>query len=69
VHTDAVFLKNPQLIDLGKQLSAGDTIKQNFSIELLGITLTPGDYRLVKTFLSMDEPFSEISLATKFTVE
>lgn len=68
-HSDAVFLKNPQLKDFGRRLTAGSASAQDFSIEALGITLLPGEYRLVKTFLSLDEPFFEISLAAPFTVE
>lgn len=69
IHSDAVFLNNPQLKDFGSRLSAGGMAEQDFSIDLLGITLLPGEYRLVKTFLSLDEPFFEISLAAPFTVE
>ena len=68
-HSDAVFLKNPHLIDYGYLLKAGSQMQQTFSLDLLGITLPPGEYRLVKTFLSQDEPFYEVSLSSPFTVE
>ena len=69
VHSDAVFLNNPQLKDFGHTLPAGREIQQAFSIDMLGVTLYPGDYRLVKTFLSQGMPYHEVSLAFPFTVE
>lgn len=68
-HSDAVFIKNPQLTDFGHVLISGSQIQQTFSIELLGVTLPPGEYRLVKTFLSQEQPFHEISLSSPFTVK
>lgn len=69
VHSDAVFLNNPQLKDFGHMLPAGSEIQQAFSIDMLGVTLYPGEYRLVKTFLSQGKPYHEVSLAFPFTVE
>lgn len=69
IHSDAVFINHPYLTDFGYQISAGSKLKQTFPMEVLNVTLFPGDYRLVKTFLSIDEPLHEISLAVPFTVE
>jgi len=68
-YSDAVFLKNPQFRDFGNVLAAGSEARQSFSVEDLGITLVPGSYRLVKTFLSQGEPFHEVSVAAPFQVE
>lgn len=69
IHSDAVFLNNPQLKDFGHVLRAGHEMQETFSIDMLGVTLHPGDYRLVKTFLSQGTPYQEVSLAFPFTVE
>ena len=68
-HSDAVFINNPHLNDFGHLLQAGDEVDMRFSIEELGIELAPGKYRIVKTFLSQEEPFFEISIASPFRVE
>ncbi|MBT2583192.1 immunoglobulin-like domain-containing protein [Planococcus sp. ISL-109] len=68
-HSDAVFLNNQQFNDSGQLLLAGSEVQQTFFIDQLGITLVPGEYRLVKTFLSQNEPFFEIAIASPFTVE
>ncbi|RNF40780.1 immunoglobulin-like domain-containing protein [Planococcus salinus] len=69
IHSDAVFLNNPNLKDYGAVLANGHEIRQVFSIDDVGITLVPGDYRLVKTFMSDSSPFHEISVAAPLTVE
>ena len=68
-HSDAVFINNPHLNDFGRVLPAGTETNMGFSIEELGIELAPGEYRIVKTFLSQEEPFFEISIASPFRVE
>lgn len=68
-YSDAVFLKNPSFKDYGNVLSAGSEARQNFSVDALGVTLIPGEYRLVKTFISIGEPMHELSVAVPFTVE
>jgi len=68
-YSDAVFLKNPRFKDFGSTLQAGDNAHQSFSVEALGVTLLPGEYRLVKTFLSQGESFHEISVAAPFWVK
>lgn len=68
-HSDAVFIKNPHLNDFGHLLKAGDKTDMEFSIEELGIELAPGEYRIVKTFLSQEEPSFEISIASPFRIE
>lgn len=68
-HSDAVFINNPQMNDFGHVLSAGQKTTMVFSIEKLGIVLVPGEYRLVKTFLTQEQPFFEISIASVFVVE
>lgn len=69
VHSDAVFIENPKLIDFGRVLPAGSHVQQDFSIDMLGLKLPPGQYRVVKTFLSKSLPFQEISLAVPFKVD
>lgn len=68
-YSDAVFLKNPRFIDTGSLLRAGEETQQQFSVEDLGVTLPTGEYRLVKTLLSYNGPFKELSLAVPFTVK
>lgn len=68
-HSDAVFINNPDFNDFGYILQAGTKTEMEFSIEGLGIELAPGEYRIVKTFLSQDVPYFEISLASPFRVE
>ncbi|MCM3638643.1 hypothetical protein M3152_13135 [Sporosarcina luteola] len=68
-YSDAVFLNNPSFRDFGNILKDGEEGRQLFSVEALGITLIPGDYRLVKTFLSITEPYHEVSVAATFSVE
>lgn len=67
-YSDAIFLKNPRFKDTGRTLQAGNETHQTFSVEALGVTLLPGEYRLVKTFLSQGESFHEISIAAPFLV-
>ena len=68
-YSDAVFLKNPSFKDYGNVLSAGSKARQTFSVDVLGVTLIPGEYRLVKTFLSLGKPLYELSVAVPFTVK
>lgn len=69
VHSEAVFIENPKLTDFGRVLPAGSQVQQDFSIDMLGLKLPPGQYRVVKTFLSNSLHFQEISLAVPFKVE
>ena len=69
-----LILLLPTLFSCGNEasvatLQAGDTAHQDFSVEALGVTLLPGEYRLVKTFLSQGESFHEISIAAPFWVK
>ena len=68
-YSDAVFIKNPRFKDFGITLRAGDETYQTFSVEELGVTLFPGNYRLVKTFLSEGDSFYEITVAVPFFVK
>lgn len=68
-YSDAVFFNNPRFKDYGSTLQAGDEAYQTFSVEELGVTLFPGNYRLVKTFLSQGESFYEITVAVPFFVK
>lgn len=68
-HSDAVFLRNKQFNDSGQLLLAGSEMQLTFFLDQLGVILVPGEYRLVKTFLSQNEPFFEIAVASPFTVE
>ena len=68
-YSDTVFLKNPAFKDFGSVLVAGSEAHQEFSVDALGVTLIPGEYRLVKTFLAISEPMYEQSVAAPFTVE
>ena len=68
-YSDAVFFNNPRFKDYGSTLLAGDEAYQTFSVEELGVTLFPGNYRLVKTFLSQGESFYELTVAVPFFVK
>ncbi|MEK5067814.1 immunoglobulin-like domain-containing protein [Sporosarcina sp. FSL K6-1508] len=68
-YSDAVFLKNPSFKDYGNVLSAGSEARQTFSVDALGVTLIPGEYRLVKSFISTDEQMHELSVAVPFSVK
>lgn len=68
-HSDAVFINNPQLNDFGHVLAAGNETDMQFSVKELGIELAPGEYRIVKTFLSQEAPIFEISIASSFVVK
>lgn len=68
-HSDAVFLENPRFTNLGLLLPPGREVHQTFFVKLLGVTLVPGEYRLVKIFQTPKEPFYVVTLAVPFTVE
>ncbi|ARD48671.1 immunoglobulin-like domain-containing protein [Sporosarcina sp. P33] len=68
-HSDAVFLENPDFKNFGLILKSGAVTQQTFSVDMLGVKLIRGQYRLVKTFLAPAEPFYEVTLAVPFTVE
>ena len=68
-YSDAVFFNNKEFIDTGNILMPGEEAQQVFSVEMLGVTLIPGEYRLAKTFLSLGDPFHEITVAVPFWVE
>ena len=68
-YSDTVFFQNPRFKDFGNTLQAKSETHQTFSVEALSVTLLPGKYRLVKTFLSQGESFHEISVAVPFWIE
>ena len=68
-YSDKVFYENRQFEDFGKTLAAGNEVQQLFSVESLGLTLIPGEYRLVKSFSSQGASFYEISIAETFWLE
>lgn len=68
-YSDKIFYENPEFKDFGSTLDAGEEKAQVFSVEALDIILTPGEYRLVKTFLGQEEQFHEVSIAVPFWVE
>ncbi|HSP22974.1 MAG TPA: immunoglobulin-like domain-containing protein [Planococcus sp. (in: firmicutes)] len=68
-HSDAVFLNNQRFNDSGQLLAAGSEKQLTFFIDQIGVALIPGEYRVVKTFLSPKEPFFEIAIASPFSVE
>ncbi|WP_438313777.1 immunoglobulin-like domain-containing protein [Sporosarcina sp. FA9] len=68
-YSDAVFFKNKEFIDTGNTLSPGEEAHQLFSVDMLGVTLVPGEYRLAKTFLSLGDSFHEITVAAPFSVK
>lgn len=68
-HSDAVFIRNPNLVDQGYILAPNTAAHQRFSVDVLGVELPAGEYRLVKTFISQQEPYEEIALASPFTVK
>ncbi|ARF18521.1 immunoglobulin-like domain-containing protein [Sporosarcina ureae] len=67
-HSDSVFYENPRFTNLGYLLAPGKDIQQSFSVETLGVTLVPGQYRLVKIFLKPVAPHYTVILAVPFTV-
>ena len=68
-YSDAVFFNNPDFKDFGKTLAAGEEVYQDFHVKDLDVKLQPGNYRLVKTFLSQGESFYEVSIAVYFFVK
>ena len=68
-YSDKVFFENRQFKDFGETLASGNEVRQLFSVESLGLTLIPGEYRLVKSFSSQGAPFYEISIASPFWIE
>lgn len=68
-YSDFVFTSDPTFKDSGYLLKSGEEAQQSFSVEQLGVTLFPGEYRLVKTFLVKGDSFHEISVAAPFTVK
>ncbi|MFD1929646.1 immunoglobulin-like domain-containing protein [Sporosarcina siberiensis] len=68
-YSDAVFIKNKEFIDTGNTLRPGEEVQQLFSVDMLGVTLVPGEYRLAKTFLSLGDRFHEITVAASFWVK
>ncbi|PID06915.1 MULTISPECIES: immunoglobulin-like domain-containing protein [unclassified Sporosarcina] len=67
-HSNSVFYENPHFTNLGNLIAPGKEIQQSFSVETLGVTLVPGQYRLVKIFLTPIAPYYTITLAVPFTV-
>ena len=68
-YSDTVFFTNPRFKDSGHLLPSGSEAHQLFSVETLDVELLPGEYRLLKTFSSRDEPYHEISVAVPFTIK
>ncbi len=68
-YSDKVFFENRRFKDYGRTLYPNREIHQTFSVEALGITLTPGEYRLVKSFSPKEGTFYKISVAVPFSVE
>ncbi|MDN7240672.1 hypothetical protein QWY14_02670 [Planococcus sp. N028] len=54
--------------DIGLGLKPSDTTEQEMPLEYLNYKLTPGTYRIVKTFHT-DEVLNEIVLAAQFIIE
>lgn len=54
--------------DIGLGLEPGDNTEQEMPLEYLNYELSPGTYRIVKTF-RIDEDINEIVLATQFEIE
>ena len=67
-HSDFVFYENPQFTNLGRLIAPAKVIHQLFSVEIIGVTLMPGEYRLVKMFLKPVAPYYVVTLAVPFTV-
>ncbi|PID02856.1 hypothetical protein CSV67_07585 [Sporosarcina sp. P2] len=53
---------------MGKLLAPGEEIQHSFSVETIGVTLVPGQYRLVKIFLKPVAPYFTVTLAVPFIV-
>ena len=54
--------------DIGLGLEPGENTEQEMPLDYLNYDLSPGTYRIVKTF-RVDEEFNEIILATQFEIE
>lgn len=67
-HSDAVFYDNSNFTNLGHLLQPGKEMHQTYSVETLGITLLPGQYRFVKILLKPIAPVQVVRLAVPFTV-
>lgn len=68
-HSDSVFFSNPSFRDLGGVLPIETEVQETFYVEILDVQLSPGEYRLVKTFASRNEPYYEVSIAAPFTIQ
>ncbi len=67
-HSDFVFYENPKFTNLGRLIAPGKEIHQSFTVETIGVTLIPGEYRLVKMFLKPVAPYYVVTLAVPFKV-
>lgn len=68
-YSDKIFFENRRFKDYGRILYAGDEMTQTFSVESLGITLPPGEYRLVKGFSPKTGTYYKTSIAVEFSVQ
>lgn len=68
-YSDKIFFENRRFKDYGRTLYANSEMKQTFSVEALGLTLPPGDYRLVKSFSPKTGTYYKISLAVPFSIK
>lgn len=68
-YSDKIFFENRRFKDYGRTLYAGDKMTQTFSVEALGITLPPGQYRLVKGFSPKTGTYYKTSVAVEFSVQ
>ncbi|PID25642.1 immunoglobulin-like domain-containing protein [Sporosarcina sp. P7] len=67
-HSDSVFYEDSKFTNLGKLLAPGEGTQHSFSVETIGVTLVPGQYRLVKIFLKPVAPYFTVTLAVPFIV-
>ena len=67
IYSDAVFYRDPGFRDSGKMLQPGGVERMTLDTGDLGIPLSPGAYRLVKTVLGTDG--MELSMAAEFEIQ
>lgn len=67
IYSDAVFYRDPGFKDFGKMLQPGETERMKLDTRNLGIALSPGIYRLVKTVTGSDG--LEVSVGSEFQVK
>lgn len=63
---DTVFFQSLKFKVFGNTLQVGDELHQTFLVNALGVTLIPGEYRLVKSFYQKTNRFMKYLLLYHF---